>query len=517
MNKRSHLHKKPDSSASNPVRSQFQSRPNIAQAKPQSSKPLTQTQTENGEFQQQKFEATKLELQAKYGTIMPEGQEQLTVLQAKMSGLLQRRLEQASSKGSNFANIPISHSDAPSQQVVQTKLTIGEPGDKYEQEADRVAAQVVKQIHAPVSQQAGQNLQREEVSEQEKELQMKPMLQLRAAVGGMTATTDLETGIQQARGGGQPLAANIRQPMEQAIGADFSKVKVHTDTQADQLNQSIQAKAFTTGQDVFFRQGEYNPGSRGGQELIAHELTHVVQQSGGAVQRSHSSGLPQKKEDVLRETEQKIRRMPSEKRRTFQGKKITLEAKAEKYSKAVDKVPDAGESYLAGFTMPVKIEESGGRSSVIPINERYFIRQYAQDKWTQIDVNGKSKTEKHKERDDGYGNPVTKKGDQSAKNNLNSWVDEPGWTSEGMLVSPAYIATYECNFRWEVKDKETGDKYLTPQASIKMTTAAPNAKKEQKINYEGFAQFKVEAEVPEEEAPAGQRRSKRLKSENANE
>jgi hypothetical protein len=73
--------------------------------------------------------------------------------------------------------------------------------------------------------------------------------------------------------------------MGQAMGADFSGVKVHTDSQSDQLNQSIQARAFTTGQDVFFRQGAYDPGSRGGQELIAHELTHVVQQSDTAIMR----------------------------------------------------------------------------------------------------------------------------------------------------------------------------------------------------------------------------------------
>ncbi|MEH1916916.1 eCIS core domain-containing protein [Nostoc sp.] len=64
--------------------------------------------------------------------------------------------------------------------------------------------------------------------------------------------------------------------MEQAFGADFSGVKVHTNGQSDQLNRSIQARAFTTGQDVFFREREYNPGSQGGQEL----LTHVVQQNG---------------------------------------------------------------------------------------------------------------------------------------------------------------------------------------------------------------------------------------------
>ena len=69
------------------------------------------------------------------------------------------------------------------------------------------------------------------------------------------------------------------------MGADFSGVKVHTDAQADQLNQSIQAKAFTTGQDIFFRQGAYQPGSRGGQELLAHELTHTIQQGGTPIKR----------------------------------------------------------------------------------------------------------------------------------------------------------------------------------------------------------------------------------------
>ncbi|MDZ8188765.1 MAG: DUF4157 domain-containing protein [Nostoc sp. ChiSLP02] len=127
-------------------------------------------------------------------------------------------------------------------------------------------------------------LQRESLPEEEEELQMKPMVQRRGEAG-MAANPDLETSINQARGSGQPMADNIREPMEVAFGADFSDVKVHTDSQSDLLNQSIQARAFTTGQDVFFRQGEYKPGSRGGQELLAHELTHVVQQNGGAVQR----------------------------------------------------------------------------------------------------------------------------------------------------------------------------------------------------------------------------------------
>jgi len=175
--------------------------------------------------------------------------------------------------------------------AIQRKLNIGAPGDQYEQEADRVAAEVVKSINQPsaVSTQPGVPVQRLAETEGE-EIAMKSLVQRRDADTGGEASTDLESAINSARGGGQPLDAGLQRSMGQAMGADFSGVKVHTDAQSDQLNQSIHAKAFTTGQDVFFRQGEYNPGSRGGQELIAHELTHVVQQNGGAVRRK--SPLP---------------------------------------------------------------------------------------------------------------------------------------------------------------------------------------------------------------------------------
>jgi hypothetical protein len=195
---------------------------------------------------------------------------------------------------------------------IQAKLTIGEPGDKYEQEADRVASQVVEQINVPASAQStqGRSVQRQE--EQPEELQAKPEITIlqrqeekpeelqakstqQRAIAGGEASTDLTSAINSARGGGQAIADNIRKPMEVAFGADFSGVKVHTDSQSDQLNQSIQARAFTTGQDVFFRSGEYNPGSRGGQELLAHELTHVVQQSGDGV-RAMTKELTQKDE-----------------------------------------------------------------------------------------------------------------------------------------------------------------------------------------------------------------------------
>ena len=89
--------------------------------------------------------------------------------------------------------------------------------------------------------------------------------------------------INLARGGGQTLDTTIQQKMGEAMGSDFSGVRVHTGSESHQLNEQLGAKAFTTGTDVFFREGAYNPQSGSGQELIAHELTHVVQQGSGAV------------------------------------------------------------------------------------------------------------------------------------------------------------------------------------------------------------------------------------------
>jgi len=89
--------------------------------------------------------------------------------------------------------------------------------------------------------------------------------------------------IDNARGGGRPLEGAVGEQMSQATGVDLGGVNVHTSPEANELSQQLGAKAFTTGQDIFFRSGAYDPHSSAGQELIAHELTHVVQQGSGAV------------------------------------------------------------------------------------------------------------------------------------------------------------------------------------------------------------------------------------------
>jgi hypothetical protein len=139
------------------------------------------------------------------------------------------------------------------------------------------------------------------VEEPEEELQMKigehPLIQAR---GGMTnIQADFESNLNRARTGGSHLDQAFRAKVEPQMGADFSSVKVHTDSTANQLSQSIQAKAFTTGNDIFFKQGTYDPSSRGGQELLTHELTHVVQQNGNTEVQRQSS--PNNHEKMLQE------------------------------------------------------------------------------------------------------------------------------------------------------------------------------------------------------------------------
>lgn len=100
--------------------------------------------------------------------------------------------------------------------------------------------------------------------------------------GGGEVDEETAVAINQQRGSGSSLDAGMAQKAGQTMGQDFSGVTVHTDAQADHLSRQLGAEAFTTGSDVFFREGAYDPASSDGQHLIAHELTHVAQQGASA-------------------------------------------------------------------------------------------------------------------------------------------------------------------------------------------------------------------------------------------
>jgi hypothetical protein len=254
---------------------------------------------------------------------------------------------------------------------IQTKLTIGQPGDKYEKEADQVADQVVQRLaqsnrSADVGSEPGtrnpkplsiqrkpifeseavpevqakvmpltpstrqslgvggpaspftpvqrkceaceqdEQLQKMDEPGEEEQLQMKPIFESAApppdddtvqracaecaaeeetlqtqadGTDAPAASPSLESRLQSSKGGGSPLPEGARSQMEGAMGADFSGVRVHTDSSAVQMNQELGAQAFTHGGDVYFNAGKYDTGSTEGQRLLGHELVHTVQQS----------------------------------------------------------------------------------------------------------------------------------------------------------------------------------------------------------------------------------------------
>ena len=182
--------------------------------------------------------------------------------------------------------------------ALQAKLAIGKPGDIYEQEADRVAEQVLRTAEPQVQRQPEEEeeeelvqpklvanteytIQRqvdEEKEEEEEFLQTKELTGHNAEI-----IPDLESRIQTIRGGGEPLPESVRAYFEPRFGYDFSQVRVHADARAAESARAVNARAFTVGQDVMFGAGQYAPGTSGGRRLMAHELAHVVQQRAGNV------------------------------------------------------------------------------------------------------------------------------------------------------------------------------------------------------------------------------------------
>jgi hypothetical protein len=182
--------------------------------------------------------------------------------------------------------------------LFQPKLRVGPPGDAYEREADRVADAVLRGPAAPVSistvsgtvqrrcakcqqeleeQRAGGAVVQRKCSCQDEE---EEVVQPKASPGGTSPSTpSFEARVNALRGGGSPLPDSARSFFEPRFGHDLGAVRVHTGTAARDAARAVHARAFTVGNDVVFGAGEYSPESSAGRHLLAHELTHVVQQT----------------------------------------------------------------------------------------------------------------------------------------------------------------------------------------------------------------------------------------------
>lgn len=190
---------------------------------------------------------------------------------------------------------------------IHAKLKVSNPGDKSEKEADAIADKVMRM--SDIDDKNEPNT--EEVLNETEELQTKPMNSTTSVISreqdeeepgveeeeeetisakretayrkeGVSASTESKINN---LGGGRPLSSNERSFFEPKFGADFSGVRVHNDSRANQAAGEINAKAFAKGNNVVFAKGEYSPGSEGGKKLMAHELAHVVQSTGQSVFR----------------------------------------------------------------------------------------------------------------------------------------------------------------------------------------------------------------------------------------
>ena len=168
---------------------------------------------------------------------------------------------------------------------IQAKLKIGQPGDIYEQEADRVADEVMRMPEPKVKRQAEEEKEEEE-KEKEEILQTKEVPSQIPEV-----TSEFESRIQSLKDGGQPLPKSARAFFEPRFGQDFSRVRAHTDAQAAETAQTLNARAFTMGHDIVFGAGQYVPGTSEGRRLMAHELTHVMQQGAATVIRRDPNNI----------------------------------------------------------------------------------------------------------------------------------------------------------------------------------------------------------------------------------
>lgn len=239
------------------------------------------------------------------------------------------------------------HDDDELTQTIQTRMRVGPAADRYEREADAVADSVVESLARPAQlswDQEGSRVARSSTgaaapeagsqggagveTEFESEVESEPRVRRSTAPAGEAppagdritrirrADSAMATGAIGAAGGaldqdseaqlhsrlrkGRPLDDSVRRRLEPAFGEDFSRVRVHDDRPARELNSKLSAEAFTVGSDIFFSGSAPDASSKPGQRLLAHELTHVVQQGTSTKRRLARRALSREADDLKR-------------------------------------------------------------------------------------------------------------------------------------------------------------------------------------------------------------------------
>ena len=225
---------------------------------------------------------------------------------------------------------------------VQAKLKMGQSGDKYEQELGTVAQQVVENTHGnsatkvqqkPLAQtikpgiqlKALEEDQVQKKSEEEETVQAKEeeetvqakteeneeeTLQAKSQTSA-TPSTSIQERLKNNKHNGEPMAPATQTRMEQNFGTNLSDVRIHTDANAKKMSADLGAQAFTSGRDIYFNEGKYAPGSPEGDGLLAHELTHTIQQGAIATDKSATTNSIKPKKATVSSSETAVPKQDS--------------------------------------------------------------------------------------------------------------------------------------------------------------------------------------------------------------
>ncbi|WP_281557354.1 DUF4157 domain-containing protein [Thalassomonas sp. RHCl1] len=255
--------------------------------------PVSADQASTARPQLQKQEEKEEEAQTKALAVpklqKQEEKEEEAQAKALAEPKLQKQEEEEEAQAKTLAEPKLQKQEE--EEEAQAKA-LAEPKLQKQEEEEEAQAKTMADVKLKKQKQKKKHLHKlEEEKEEEEEVQAKtnngkPRSPARPSISDSTLDTSTSERISERQGSGQAMDANTKHFMEANFHKDFSNVRIHKDQEANNLSQQLHAQAFTLKQDIYFNAGRYNPESRSGKHLLAHELTHVVQQNANLANKS---------------------------------------------------------------------------------------------------------------------------------------------------------------------------------------------------------------------------------------
>jgi len=285
-------------------------------------------------------------------------------------------------------------SDVETKQL-QRKQAVGHVNESSENEADIVANNIIRMPDFAF----GEMVQRKCAHcEEEEKLQRKPLasfIQRKESSAGAVASDTVTNQISSSRGSGSSMDSSTQSFMQNRFGMDFTDVKIHTGHESVQMNRELNAKAFTVGNDIYFNEGQYNPVSTAGKFLLAHELTHTIQQQGRPA--IHKKDIPATEvisaeiqdqsiiDDVVKEVHEASDRIGTDEERIFRAVQrlamdvtsinLANEKYKEKYGKSMEaelRAEMSGSELRFGLELMGIIDKEGSLITKIPETDEEY-------------------------------------------------------------------------------------------------------------------------------------------------